>query len=401
MVGRRALGPRPRPWPCESPRTPAGRIHCPPGTPTSPQEHATTVTSRLRPSRHLGSTDILCRARRPTRAVSRVQDAHERPRTTLEDPHGTPPPRPGRCRRSADARHLAGACLRPRSTSTPPCRAPRPPHRRARGRHPSTPRRSHSDTLVTPDQATNPNHADEHRLAPTASGDRGNTGNHGVDLMRDADALLVEARRLQAPTARSNSMTASWSDRPAPPSCSAASIASRVSMIAGSSENDDEQKAVSTPVSAALPTSRRTSRPRMRRGSDQEGRVRDYGARRTCRYRAPLAKATSSSDGSLGMGDPLQLDQTLAADWRSATKLRLRESALRESAAARFAGDPAAIVQTAESGRWSRLRRCRTLRRSDGAEGGCHRSPCNVPDRAAGIDISRRRDRSRLGKPRR
>ena len=59
---------------------------------------------------------------------------------------------------------------------------------------------------MTPDQATNPTHAAEHRLAPTASGDRGNTGNHGVDLMSEADALLVEARRLQTPTARSNAM---------------------------------------------------------------------------------------------------------------------------------------------------------------------------------------------------
>lgn len=59
---------------------------------------------------------------------------------------------------------------------------------------------------MTPDQATNPTHATEHRLAPTASGDRGNTGNHGVDLMRQADALLIEARRLQTPTARSNAM---------------------------------------------------------------------------------------------------------------------------------------------------------------------------------------------------
>lgn len=56
---------------------------------------------------------------------------------------------------------------------------------------------------MTSDQATNPTHAAGHRLAPTASGDSGNTGNHGVDLMREADALLVEARRLQMPTARS------------------------------------------------------------------------------------------------------------------------------------------------------------------------------------------------------
>jgi len=56
---------------------------------------------------------------------------------------------------------------------------------------------------MTPDQATNPTHDAEHRLAPTASGDRGNTGNHSVDLMREADALLVEARSLQMPTARS------------------------------------------------------------------------------------------------------------------------------------------------------------------------------------------------------
>ncbi len=55
---------------------------------------------------------------------------------------------------------------------------------------------------MTPDQATNPTHASWHRLAPTASGDRGNTGNHGVDLMRQAEALLIEARTLQMPTAR-------------------------------------------------------------------------------------------------------------------------------------------------------------------------------------------------------
>lgn len=54
---------------------------------------------------------------------------------------------------------------------------------------------------MTADQATNPTDAAEHRLAPTASGDRGNTGNHGVDLMREADALLIEARTLQMPTA--------------------------------------------------------------------------------------------------------------------------------------------------------------------------------------------------------
>jgi len=42
-----------------------------------------------------------------------------------------------------------------------------------------------------------------HEYRRPASGDRGNTGNHSVGLMREADTLLVEARTLQMPLARS------------------------------------------------------------------------------------------------------------------------------------------------------------------------------------------------------
>lgn len=58
---------------------------------------------------------------------------------------------------------------------------------------------------------------------------------------------------------------------PVPFQPSADSIAFKVSTVAGLIENDDERMAVSTPVSAAHPTSRLTSKPATRRDEPSRG----------------------------------------------------------------------------------------------------------------------------------